>query len=371
MKHSDIAIIGSGLIGRLLALYLQRTGADITLYDQSDKKATGSAARAAGGLLTPYSESLIAEPAIVNMGVTGLTLWPKILSTLDDFTFFQQQGSLLLNHHQDEGDKHRFVRHLQQHWPQSGLSMLDRQQLMALEPDLAKRFNQALYLPSEGQIGNRKLLSALTTQLEREGVNWQLNSQVSEVKPQQFMMNGKRYYANLVIDCRGTGAIGELPELRAVRGELFQLLAPEVNITRPVRLLHPRYNIYIAPKPNHHYVLGATEIESNDDGPMTVRSALELLSAAYTVHSGFSEAQILEQVTACRPALRDNAPAINYQQGLVQINGLYRHGFLLAPVVLEHALLAISRVYSLKGDFSPSHFFAELLKDKNNESVLL
>jgi len=371
MKYCDIAIIGSGLIGRLLALYLQRTGADITLYDQSDKKATGSAARAAGGLLTPYSESLIAEPTIVNMGIVGLTLWPKILSTLDGFTFFQQQGSLLLNHHQDEGDKLRFVRHLQNNWPQSGLSALDRKQLAALEPELAKRFDQALYLPSEGQIGNRKLLSALTQQLEKEAVNWQLNSQVSEVKQQQFTVNGERHHANLVIDCRGTGAIGELPDLRAVRGELFQLLAPEVNITRPIRLLHPRYNIYIAPKPNHHYVLGATEIESHDNGPMTVRSALELLSAAYTVHSGFSEAQILEQVTACRPALSDNVPAITYQSGLVQINGLYRHGFLLAPVVLEHALLAISRVYSLQGEFLPNHYFAELLKDKSKESVML
>ena len=165
-----------------------------------------------------------------------------------------------------------------------------------------------------------------------------------------------------MIDCRGTGAVGEVNNLRAVRGELFQLLAPEVNITRPVRLMHPRYNLYIAPKPNHHYVVGATEIESDDNSEMSVRSALELLSAAYSVHSGFSEAKILEQVSACRPAFIDNKPRILCQSGLIQINGLYRHGFLLAPVVVEHALWAVEQQFygNNATEYKPKHYFSEL-----------
>ncbi|MBL4910902.1 MAG: glycine oxidase ThiO [Alteromonadaceae bacterium] len=363
MDKINIAIIGSGLMGRLLALYLHRAGYAIELFDKSDKRGTGSAARAAGGLLTPLSESLIAEPEIVNMGLVSLGLWPKILANLDGFTFFQQQGSLIVSHEQDKGEQQRFVRHLNKHWQNSELTTLDRQQLKTLEPELAQRFSSALYLPNEGQLGNRKLLSALTRQLEQEHINWQLGAEVSQVKAHQFCLNGCVKTADLVIDCRGTGAIGELPQLRAVRGELFQLLAPEVNITRPVRLMHPRYNLYIAPKPHHHYVVGATEIESNDSSEMTVRSALELLSAAYSVHSGFAEAKILEQVSACRPAFSDNKPRIKWQAGLLQINGLYRHGFLLAPVLLEHALFVISQQYPRLTDFTLSQYFAGLLTE--------
>jgi glycine oxidase len=113
-----------------------------------------------------------------------------------------------------------------------------------------------------------------------------------------------------------------------------------VKLRRPTRLIHPRYPIYIAPKENDVYVVGATEIESEDFSEMSVRSALELLSAVYTVHSGFAEARILEMSTQCRPTLKDNLPQIrlNRETGLMQINGLYRHGFMISPAILDCAL---------------------------------
>ena len=81
-------------------------------------------------------------------------------------------------------------------------------------------------------------------------------------------------------------------------------------------------------------MVGATEIESDDDSSMTVRSAMELLSAAYSVHPGFAEANIRQHVSQCRPAFSDNQPKIIVDNSLIQINGLFRHGFLIAPVVL-------------------------------------
>lgn len=123
---------------------------------------------------------------------------------------------------------------------------------------------------------------------------------------------------------------------------MVRLYAPEVNLTRPVRLMHPRYPIYIAPKPNHQYVIGATEIESQDNGPATVRSTLELLSAAYTVHSGFAEARVLSIQTGLRPAFCDNRPQVTQQKQVISINGLYRHGYLLAPSLVADAVARIN-----------------------------
>ena len=71
---------------------------------------------------------------------------------------------------------------------------------------------------------------------------------------------------------------------------------------------------------------------------MSVRSSLELLSAVYSMHSGFAEARIVNMVTNCRPTLKDNLPAITQDKRLTRINGLYRHGYLLAPAVVEEAL---------------------------------
>ena len=132
-----------------------------------------------------------------------------------------------------------------------------------------------------------------------------------------------------------------MPALRAVRGEVLWLDSAEVNLSRPVRLLHPRYHLYLVPKGQvdgrYRYVLGATEIDSDDRSPVSVRSALELLSAAYSLCPALAEARILSFEVNCRPALPDPQtlyPAIGPGRGCA-LMGLFRHGYLLAPAVLQ------------------------------------
>jgi len=206
--------------------------------------------------------------------------------------------------------------------------------LHQLEPMLAGTFHQAMFLPGEGQLDNRQLLDALMHQLQNSLVQMHFESVVS---PEQFSQ------ADWVIDCRGTGARGDWPALRGVRGEVLRVHAPDVKLSRPVRLIHPRYPLYIAPKPDGVFVIGATEIESDDTSPASVRSSLELLSAAYSIHKGFGEARILEINAQIRPTLPDNLPAIRlHGHKSMQINGLYRHGFLIAPAMLDASLALMS-----------------------------
>ena len=107
--------------------------------------------------------------------------------------------------------------------------------------------------------------------------------------------------------------------------------------------MHPRYKLYISPRAGNRYVIGATEIESESMKPVTVRSSLELMSALYSVHSGFAEATVLHAYAHCRPAMPDNLPEIKCADGLLVVNGLYRHGYLLSPHVLESALAMLGK----------------------------
>ena len=215
------------------------------------------------------------------------------------------------------------------------LQSLENKALAEKEPALQDRFQNALYLPDEGQLDNRQLLASLLDSLQTQQVGLHWNSAKS---PEDFSP-GNDGQPDWVFDCRGLGARQEWSALRGVRGEVIRLHAPEVSLQRPTRLIHPRYPIYIAPKPDHMFVIGATEIETEDLSPASVRSTLELLSAAYTVHSGFAEARILEISTQARPTLSNNLPGIR-QIGprSLQINGLYRHGFLIAPAMLDIVL---------------------------------
>lgn len=371
-----IAVVGAGLMGRLVALSLVRQGYQITLFDKDNKQAKNSAAYAAAGLLTPLGEAPQCEKNIVAMGFASLKLWPDILASLEKPVFFQQQGSLLVSHEQDHGDYQRFDRFIKRYYPEHKIDNLNRSQLLALEPELSRSFHHGISLPEEGQIDNLALLDALAHDINKTTITWCDNTYVEKMQQEQHQGHSIYYRqqqansqgdlqkldVDLVIDCRGIGAkktaSGEqanhsLNGLRAVRGEVFKLYAPDVKITRPIRLMHPRYQLYIAPKGDGRVSVGATQIESEDCSPITVRSAMELLSATYSVCSGFAEANIVEQISQLRPAFADNQPKILANNHLIQVNGLYRHGYLISPVVLQQVLALVALIQNNKPLNSP------------------
>lgn len=332
-------VLGAGLMGRLLAWQLARAGHRVTVYEAGGADAQSSPARIAAAMLAPLAESAITEPSVVEMGRHALTRWPTLLAQLSQPVFFQQEGTLILWHRQDAAEAQRFaglLRNTNEKLPAlPKVQTLDAAGVKRLEPSLENRFAQGLYLPGEGQLDNRQLLAALLHELQALKVELHWNSPRA---PQDFQP-GTAGQPDWLFDCRGLGANAQWSQLRGVRGEVARIHAPDVHLSRPTRLIHPRYPIYIAPKQDHLFVIGATEIESNDLSPPSVRSTLELLSAAYAVHPGFAEARILEIATQCRPTLPDNLPAIR-QLGprTLQINGLYRHGFMISPALLDVAL---------------------------------
>ncbi|QFI68846.1 Glycine oxidase ThiO [Sinorhizobium alkalisoli] len=141
-----------------------------------------------------------------------------------------------------------------------------------------------------------------------------------------------RSYA-AVVECTGAAAIATTPGLRGVRGEMLFLETPEISLSRPVRLLHPRHPLYVVPREDHRFMVGATMIETDDDGPITARSLMELLNAAYAVHPAFGEARVVETGVGIRPAFADNLPRVLDRDDGFAIAGMYRHGFLLAPTM--------------------------------------
>ena len=342
-SKEPVLVLGAGLMGRLLALSLARSGHAVRIVDAGPADGSGSAARVAAAMLAPLAESAITEPSVVAMGRYSLQRWPDLIAGLARPVYFQRNGTLVVWHRQDAHEAQRFSGLLAQTCralpglprPQS----LDDRTLPELEPALAHRFHQGLYLPDEGQLDNRQLLQALTDSLAALGVTVEWNRPLTLEQAQDI----QAAQGGWVLDCRGLGARGEwqapAQNLRGVRGEVARIHAPDVTLQRPTRLLHPRYPIYIAPKEDHLFVIGATEIESDDMSPASVRSTLELLSAAYAVHPGFGEGRILELCTHCRPTLPDNLPAVHeVAPRVLQVNGLYRHGFMISPALLDAVL---------------------------------
>ena len=318
------AIAGAGLVGRLMALKLLQRGWKVELFDPDSREGRASAAYTGAGMLAPYCELESSEPLISELGRDSVEEWRGIIDELARPVALQAAGTLVVAHGRDARELERLRQRTGDH-----AEVVGAERVKSLEPELTT-FRRGLYFAGEGHVDNRQLLTALEqTLLSFSGLRWTRD----ELAVDNY---------DLVVDCRGLGARIDDAELRGVRGEVIYVRAPEVELNRPVRLMHPRYPLYVVPRADHVFVIGATQIESDHMSGITVRSSLELLSALMSLHTGFAEAAVLETCVNCRPAYPDNLPRIRVSPGRVHINGLYRHGFLLGPRITEIACRVIA-----------------------------
>ena len=305
----EITIIGAGVVGLCIARELRDRGAHVQLYDRGGAPGSHSCSWWAGGMLAPYCEAESAAPEVLRLGGDAASWWQHNTGLV------QQKGSVVLSQHRDQGQLRQFARRT------SHFDHVDRTQIAELEPDLGDRFSAGLFFPSEAHICPRATLTSLHQSLLADGVDFTQG----ERDPANSAKSG------LTIDCRGYVARDVLSDLRGVKGEMMMLSCPDVSLSRTLRLLHPRIPLYLVPRGNGIFMVGATMIESSASRHVTARSLLEMLSAAYAISPAFGEAEVLETGVDTRPAFADNLPRIQRHGNLIQVNGFYRHGYLLAP----------------------------------------
>jgi glycine oxidase len=316
---SPVSVIGAGIAGAWQALLFAQAGRAVTLHERGDEAMTQATSHWAGGMLAPWCEREASEPVITRLGIRSLDLWRE------HFPQTPFNGSLVISHPRDRADFERFAKLT------SGHRRVGADTMTELEPSLDGRFRDALFFPDEGHVEPRLVLPQLHERITAAGGTVAFNS---EANPDDV--------DGIVIDCRGLGARETFPDLRGVKGEMIIVESDEIELSRPVRLIHPRWPLYIIPRANRQFMIGATTIEREDNG-VSVRSALELLSAAYAVHPAFGEARIVEIGSGLRPAYPDNLPRIAIDNQKIAVNGLYRHGFLLAPALAELTLGYVER----------------------------
>lgn len=352
-----IAIAGAGLLGRLLAWRLLRQGYPVHLFEKGSLQNSLSAAHTAAAMISPMSEVVVSERSIYDMGMQSLNLWPRWLDELHTGAaprvHYAAPGSLVVAHPADRAELDQFYQELTFHLGADNNAVwLDRHALAEREPEIGRQFDRALYLPGEAYLDNRQLLTSLALTIRHLGGEIFEHCDVQFAPGAQIDAEPLHGYAG-IIDCRGAGARQSQHNLRGVRGEVLWVQTEEVQLRHPIRLMHPRYKLYIVPRPDNRFIIGATEIESQDRSPVSVQSMLELCSALYTLNPAFAEARIMELDANLRPSYWHNLPAIDIErvvtadaevQKILRVNGLYRHGYLLAPTLVEEALTKLSEL---------------------------
>lgn len=311
MRMARIDVIGAGITGLWQALTLAERGHEVRLLERSDKPFADAASRLGGAMLAPYCEAEAAPPIVRDLGLRAMAIWR------DKLTCVEQNGTLVLAQPRDRAELSRFAARTEAH------EQVDAARITELEPALDERYRTGLFYPDEAHVPPQQALEALTAAIEQAG---------GEIR---FGVDAGDGDAEITIDCRGMAARDSLPGLRGVRGEMALVETAEIALHRPVRLLHPRFPLYVAPWGGNTYMIGATVLESDDRGAVTLRSALDLFGMAYALHPAFGEARVVSLNADVRPAFSDNVPRIIVRGSRIHVNGMYRHGYLTAPALAE------------------------------------
>lgn len=314
MSQSRVIVVGAGVAGLCCALELSENGHAVEVVDRGRALGDGCCSWMAGGMLAPWCERATTEPVVATRGEPSIDWW------MQRFPGTVRKGSLVMAQPRDAGELSRFAERTE------NFEWLDGERLAELEPDLAGRFRRALFFPDEAHLDPRRALAALAEALRRRDVPIRFGVDFPTAQPRHELPGGE-----LIVDCRGLAARDALADLRGVRGEMLVIRSRDIDFSRPVRMLHPRIPLYLVPRGEGRFMVGATMIESETRGGPTVRSAVDLLNAAYALHPAFGEAEILEINADVRPAFPDNLPAVRQEGRVFYANGLYRHGFLLSP----------------------------------------
>lgn len=330
-----VTVIGAGVAGLTCATELLKRGAEVTVVDRAAALGPDSCSWWAGGMLAPWCEGESAEEPVVHLGQRAADWWERHAGGVT------RRGTLVVAPARDSGELARFARRTE------NFDRLDGAAIAALEPDLAGRFRSGLYFAEEAHLNPRAATAALAARLRAAGAELRFNTDADDAPE-----------SDLTVDCRGLAARDRLADLRGVRGEMLILRCREVRFTRPLRLLHPRIPVYLVPRAAEDgeglYMLGATMIESASRSPVSARSLIELLNAAYALHPAFGEAEVLEIGVDARPSFPDNLPRVWREGRRIHVNGLYRHGFLLAPAMAQRAA-ALAFGETPEGEESDAH----------------
>jgi glycine oxidase len=360
-KKPTVLIIGAGVVGLGIAWRLAQRGAAVTLFDKAG--AGSGASHAAAGMLAVCAEAEPGEENLVALGRQSQALWPEFAAELERLAGqsvdLRREGTLVVALTAD--DQARIQHHLE--FQQSlGLPVewISAREARRREPHLAS-IAGAVWSPEDGQVDNRKLVTALKLACATAGAGLQERRPVRHIVVGNGraigvqLADGTEHRADIVVLAAGAwsrsieGLPAPLrPPVRPVKG---QMIALQMDAAAPlVSHVVRAPNVYLVPRLDGRLVLGATVEEKGFDASLTAGGVLALLEAAWRTVPAIEELPIAEMWVGHRPGSRDDAPILGQApvEGLVYATGHYRNGILLTPVTAD----AVARLV-LDGEVDP------------------
>jgi len=341
----DLVVVGGGVIGLASAWRAAQSGRSVAVVDPAPGR---GAAWVAAGMLAPASEASFGEERLVALLLEGANEWASFATDLEKATGcdigYRRTGTLLMGH--DSSDRSEVARTAAfQRSIGLDLTELDREALMAIEPNLAPGFRSAVLLEGDHQVNNRGLVSALIRALDQSDVRM-IPLSAAEIVPGSaestvVLDDGSTVVGSAVLLALGahTSSIkgidpAQIPTIRPVKGHILRLKGAAPLLAHTVRAVVKGRSVYLVPRSDGELVVGATVEERGFDITVQAGEVFRLLEDARRVLPGIDELELSDASAGLRPGSPDNVPTIAWIGGstVALATGHYRNGILLAPL---------------------------------------
>lgn len=361
---ADVAVVGAGLIGLGVAYELAKRGVAVTVFDRDEPARAASWAGA--GMLAPFSEEL-PDAAMLALCRDALAMYPAFVDELRERSGvdvrFRRDGTLHVA--LDGARLAELAVHAETYRHNGGeVTMLDRSDVLAREPLLARNLAGAAFVANEAQVDNRRLGRALLAACESLRVRFERVDGVA-LECDARRVRGLRTQhgftsAGTVVNAAGAwaGELAGVPDdvrvpVRPVAGEMLAIALPRGAMRALVWLGHR----YLVPRDDGRLLVGATVDERGFDAWVTAAGLHDLLDAALAVAPALAGFAVVETWAGLRPGSADGRPYLGATalEGYVVAAGHFRNGILLAPVTarLIAELIVDGRADGL-GPFAPA-----------------
>ncbi len=335
-RHSDIVIVGAGIIGMLSARELARGGARVTLVERSDWGQESS--WAGGGILSPLYPWRYTK-AVNNLARWSQEVYPQLIADLHAATGIDAQWTdcgLLVLETREQTAAAAWASDYPLPWQPVGTADADRFRL-APAPLAAG----GLWFPSLAHVRNPRLLQALHQELLQLGVQFRLQTAVTgfhrqgdrieHVDTPQGPLAGDHF-----LICAGawSGLLAEqlalaLP-VAPVKGQMI-LLAANPGVV-PCMVL--RDGRYLIPRRDGHLLVGSTLENTGFAKETSAAARRELFDFALGLYPELASFPVVRHWAGLRPGTAQGIPLIGrhpaYRNAYFN-TGHFRNGVVLAP----------------------------------------
>lgn len=360
-RKADAVIIGGGVIGTVVALYLAQSKCNVLLLERNDiGTGTTSAAAAAALLQTKTSAKKL---QIANQSLHLLDL---LHEQLEHQFEYKHTGSLLAANTPGEMT---LIREMNENLGNLGLDveLLDGNQARELMPILGETVIGGSYSPNDAQINPLELIVACAREAKRCGARFLTFTEVTGIettgpKIQAVKTNAGRVMTDTVINAAGVWAPNiakmvniDLP-ITPLKGELLvtermpkrmkgtliaaKYLLSKTNLEQKTADVAPKRSVGITLVQVDHgnFIIGSTREPAGFDQHSTYDGIRELVTQLLELTPSLAETRLLRSYAGLRPITPDGYPIIGplpTMPGFIQVAGFGGDGLAMSAITAD------------------------------------